>query len=336
MAFLMRVHGAGFGFTPFLETGKEIVTIIAGPLYHSAPNAYAMMGVRVNGTIILQPRFDPESMLQLIEQHRVTHLSMVPVMFNRLHRLPDDVKKKYDVSSLAFVVHNAAPCSPIVKRAMIEWWGPIIHETYGSTEVNMIALCNSPEWLAHPGTVGRILPDAIVRIVDAEDNDLPVRGVGEILARQKGGPDFTYHMDDAKRHAADRNGLIATGDVGYVDEDGFLYLCDRANDMIISGGVNIYPAEIEAELHKMPGVEDCAVFGIPDEEFGEAVCAFVQPSTGAKLSVQDVQLHLRERLAGFKVPKRVEFATTLPREDSGKIFKRRLREPFWEGLERKI
>jgi long-chain acyl-CoA synthetase len=335
-AFLLRVHGRGFGFTSFLETSRKIVVAVCGPMYHAAPNAYCMMAARVGADVVLQPRFDPEGLLALIEQHRVTHMSMVPIMFNRLQRLPEEVKRKYDLSSLSYIVHNAAPCSPAVKRAMLEWWGPIIHESYGSTETNLVAFCTPEEWLSHPGTVGRIIPDAIVRILDADAKELPAGEIGEIAARQTGGPDFTYHGDDGKRRAADRDGLIATGDIGYVDPEGFLYLCDRASHMIISGGVNIYPAEIEAELHKMPGVEDCAVFGIPDEEFGEAVCAIVQPVPGKTLAARDVQSYLRERLAGFKVPKRVEFSDLLPREDSGKIFKRKLRDPFWVGLERRI
>lgn len=335
-AFLMRVHGRGFGFTSFLEAGRKIVVAICGPMYHAAPLAYCMMAARVGADVVLQTRFDPEELLALIERHSVTHMSMVPIMFNRLQRLPDAVKRKYHVSSLSYVVHNAAPCSPAVKRAMLDWWGPIIHESYGSTETNLVAFCTPEEWLSYPGTVGRIIPDAVVRILGADGKELPAGQIGEIAARQIGGPDFTYHGDEAKRRAADRDGLIATGDIGYVDPDGFLYLCDRASHMIISGGVNIYPAEIEAELHKMPGVEDCAVFGIPDEEFGEAVCAFVQPQIGKTLAARDVQSYLRERLAGFKVPKRVEFTELLPREDSGKIFKRKLRDPFWEGLDRRI
>lgn len=335
-AVAQRVHTTGFGFASAIAACKPIVTVVTGPMYHSAPNAYGMMAARLGGTVILQPRFDAEGLLKLIETYRVTHLHMVPIMFNRLLRLPEEVKKKYDLSSLVWVIHAAAPCPAPIKRAMIEWWGPIINEYYGSTETSMVAFCTAEEWLAHPGTVGRALPDTIVRIVDADGKELPAGEIGEVVARQKGGTDFTYHGDDAKRRAAEKAGLIAPGDVGYLDRDGFLYLCDRAKDMIISGGANIYPAEIEAELHKMPGVADCAVFGIPDEEFGEAVCAFVQPASGAQISEQDVKSYLRGLMAGYKVPKRVEFAAELPREDSGKIFKRKLREPFWAGLERRI
>ena len=275
-------------------------------------------------------------MLQLIEKHRVTHIHMVPIMFNRLLKLPDAVKTKYDLSSLKFIIHAAAPVSPPIKRAMIEWWGPVINEYYGSTEVGIVVFCDAEQWLAHPGTVGKPLPESDVRVVDASGNTLAPREIGEVLARTRTIADFTYHKDDQKRRDSEKAGLIAPGDVGYFDEDGFLYLCDRAKDMVISGGVNIYPAEIEAELHKMPGVADCAVFGIPDEEFGEGLCAVIQKQPGVELRADDVKAYLRAHVAGFKVPKKIEFMAELPREDSGKIFKRKLREPYWEGLERRI
>ena len=199
-----------------------------------------------------------------------------------------------------------------------------------------MTFCTAEDWLAHPGTVGKAWPEADVRVVDAEGNSLPAGEIGEVVARIRGMSDFTYHGDDQKRRDSEKAGLIAPGDVGYFDKDGFLYLCDRAKDMIISGGVNIYPAEIEAELSKMPGVADCAVFGIPDEEFGEAVYAVVQPSEGWDLNQAGVKAYLREHVAGYKMPRRVDLAAELPREDSGKIFKRKLREPFWAGLERRI
>ncbi|MFC3068960.1 acyl-CoA synthetase [Phenylobacterium soli] len=329
------VIARAFGFVGF-GTPDEIVTVMTGPMYHSAPNAYGLASARLGATVILEPRFDPEELLQMIERYRVTHLHMVPIMFNRLLKLPDDVKTKYDLSSLRFVVHAAAPCPAPVKRAMIEWWGPVINEYYGSTETSAVVFCTSEDWLRHPGTVGKAWPEADVRVIDAEGRTLPPHEVGEVVARIKGMADFTYHGDDQKRRDSEKVGLIAPGDVGYFDEDGFLYLCDRAKDMIISGGVNIYPAEIEGELAKMPGVADCAVFGIPDEEFGEGVCAFVQPMPGIDLTEQEVKTWLRGQVAGYKVPKRVEIAAELPREDSGKIFKRKLREPFWEGLDRRI
>ena len=324
----------GFGFAT--RAAADVVTVMVGPMYHSAPNAYGLLAARIGATVILEPRFDPEELLQLIERYKVSHLHMVPIMFNRLLRLPDAVKAKYDLSSLEFVVHAAAPVSPPIKRSMIEWWGPVIYEYYGSTETSMVVGCTSKEWLAHPGTVGKPIGQAEILILDADGKPLGVGEIGEVVARNRHIPDFTYQGDDAKRRAAEKAGLIAPGDVGYLDADGYLYLCDRAKDMIISGGANIYPAEIEAELHKMPGVADCAVFGVPDEEFGEAVCAFVQPAPGADLTERDVRSYLREQIAGYKVPKTVHFREALPREDSGKIFKRKLRDPFWEGTGRSI
>ena len=326
----------GFGLTDYLAEPDRIVTVVTGPMYHSAPNAYGLSCARLGARVILEPRFDPEDLLRLIQTERVTHLHMVPIMFNRLVKLPEAVKAKYDVSSLRFVVHAAAPCPAPTKRAMIEWWGPVINEYYGATETGIVVFCNSAEWLAHPGTVGRPIPEADVRVIDEAGEALPPRAIGEVVAKVRTGSDFTYHGDDAKRRAAEKAGLIAPGDIGYFDEDGFLYLCDRAKDMIISGGVNIYPADIEAELHKMPGVADCAVFGIPDDDYGEAICAVVQPQPGAALGESEIRAYLRGVMAGYKVPKKVAFMAELPREDSGKIFKRKLREPYWEGLDRRI
>ena len=331
-----RIITLCFGFADHLDDPSRIVTVVTGPMYHSAPNAYGMVAARLGATVILEPRFDPEELLRIIEARKVTHLHMVPIMFNRLLKLPDAVKAKYDLSSLRFVVHAAAPCPAPTKRAMIAWWGPVINEYYGATETGPVTFCTAEEWLAHPGTVGRRVPEAEVLVLDKDENPLPAREIGEVAARVRTIADFTYHGDDQKRRDAERAGLITPGDIGYFDEDGFLYLCDRAKDMIISGGVNIYPAEIEAELHKMPGVADCAVFGIPDDEYGEAVCAAVQPLPGASLDEIGVKAFARRHMAGYKAPKTVEFHAELPREDSGKIFKRKLREPHWAGLDRRI
>lgn len=314
----------------------KIVSVMTGPMYHSAPNAYGLLGARIGINLHLEARFDPEDLLRMIQDLRVTHLHMVPIMFNRLLKLPDDVKRKYDLSSLEFVVHAAAPCPAPIKRAMIEWWGPVIYEYYGATETGGVVFCNSEQWLSHPGTVGKPLAGAEVKVIDAQGRSLPAGEIGEVVAKFPGVADFTYHRDHAKRVATEKAGLIAPGDIGYFDKDGFLYLCDRAKDMIISGGVNIYPAEIEAVLHKFPGIADCAVFGIPDDEYGEAIHAAVQLQPGAALSEGDVKAYLREHVSGFKVPKTISFHTDLPREDSGKIFKRKLREPFWANRSTRI
>jgi long-chain acyl-CoA synthetase len=324
-----------FGFKGHGAPG-EIVSAVTGPMYHSSPSTHGRLSAQIGAKVVLQPRFDAEDLLRLIERERVTHLHMVPMMFIRLLNLPDEVKRKYDVSSLRFVAHGAAPCPPPVKRAMIDWWGPVIYEYYGGTEISIVTCCSTEEWLAHPGSVGRPVPGARVRVIDESGDDLPPGEAGEVVARNPGMADFTYHGDDQKRRDAEKAGLISLGDVGYFDREGYLYLCDRARDMIISGGVNIYPAEIEAELLKMPGVADCAVFGVPDAEYGEAVCAHVQPASPGAVDAEGVKAWLRGLIAGFKVPKRVEIVAQLPREDSGKIFKRKLREPYWTGLERRI
>jgi len=334
MAVSASLLARNFGFAG--HDPERIIAAMVGPMYHSAPNAYGLSAARLGAKLILQPRFDAEDLLRLIEAERITHIHMVPIMFNRLIKLPEAVRARHDLSSLVDVVHAAAPCPAPTKRAMIDWWGPVISEYYGSTETGAVVHCTAAQWLAHPGTVGRPFPEADVRVIDAAGNVLGPREIGEVVARVPTSADFTYHGDDQKRRDAEKVGLIAPGDIGYFDEDGFLYLCDRAKDMIISGGVNIYPAEIEAELHKMPGVADCGVFGIPDEEYGEAVCAVVQPQPGADLTEAGVRAYLRGCVAGYKVPKRVDFHAELPREDSGKIFKRKLREPYWAGLDRRI
>jgi long-chain acyl-CoA synthetase len=298
-----------------------------GPMYHSAPAAYGMGSARLGLSMVLQPRFEAEDMLRLIDRHKVSHMHIVPTMFVRLLRLPDEVKRRYDLSSLRWVTHGAAPCAPAVKRQMIEWWGPVINEYYGGTETGIVVWHDSQEALAKPGTVGHVVDGATLRIVDAEGRDVKQGEVGEIYLRGPDLPDFTYNNDDAKRCEVALGNLVTLGDVGYQDADGYLFLCDRKRDMIISGGVNIYPAEIESVLIQMPGVRDCAVFGIPDEEFGEQICAHVEPEAGASLDVSEVRGYLARHLARYKVPRCVEFSATLPREDSGKIFKRKLRAP---------
>jgi long-chain acyl-CoA synthetase len=286
--------------------------------------------------MVLQPRFEAEDMLRLIDRHKVSHMHIVPTMFVRLLRLPDDVKRRYDLSSLRWITHGAAPCAPAVKRQMIEWWGPVINEYYGATETGIVVWHDSQAALAKPGTVGRVVEGAAMRIVDAEGRDVKRGEVGEIYLRGPHLAEFTYNNDDAKRREIALGDLVTVGDVGYQDADGYVFLCDRKRDMIISGGVNIYPAEIESVLIQMPGVRDCAVFGIPDEEFGEQICAHVEPQAGAAIDAAAVRGYLGQHLARYKVPKVVEFSAALPREDSGKIFKRKLRAPYWEKAGRSI
>lgn len=307
-----------------------------GPLYHSAPNSFGLRAGKLGGVLVLMPRFEPEEFLRVIEREKIDTIFMVPTMFIRLMKLPKIVRDKYDMSSLRHVIHAAAPCPADVKRAMIDWWGPVIYEFYGSTESGAVTFATSEDALQKPGTVGKIAPGAELRFIGDDGRELPQGEIGEIYSRIAGNPDFTYHNKPEKRDEIDRDGFITSGDVGYIDADGYVFISDRKRDMVISGGVNIYPAEIEAVLLAVPGVHDCAVFGIPDAEFGETLMAVVQPSSGVTLDVAAVRAELAKSLAGYKVPKHIEVHADLPREDSGKIFKRRLRDPYWTKAGRQI
>jgi long-chain acyl-CoA synthetase len=313
-----------------------MTALVSAPMYHSAPNSYAIGVAQEGGHLVIEERFDAEATLRLIAQHRISHAYLVPTMYVRLLRLPDDVKRRHDISSMRFVGSTGSPCAPDIKRAMIDWWGPGIHEAYGSSELGYMTRVDSAEALAKPGSAGKPLPGVQLAILDEQGQPLPQGQAGAIYVHQPAYADFSYVGNHAARQRMERNGLKTLGDVGYLDEDGYLFIVDRAADMCISGGVNIYPAEIEATLMLMPGVADCAVFGIPDAEFGEALAAVVQPAVDAQLDADQVQSYLRGRLAGFKVPKIVTFRSDMPREDTGKIFKRKLREPYWAGLTRRI
>ena len=310
--------------------------LLPGPLYHSAPNSFGLRSGRLGGALVLMPRFEPEEFLRLIQDEKIDTVFMVPTMFIRLMKLSEQVRRQYDMSSLRHIIHAAAPCPADVKRAMIEWWGPVIHEFYGSTESGAVTFASSEDALRKPGTVGKVSPGAELTFIGDDGSVLPQGEIGEIYSRIVGNPDFTYHNKPEKRAEIERDGFITSGDVGYIDEDGYVFLCDRKRDMVISGGVNIYPAEIEAVLHAVPGVHDCAVFGIPDEEFGEALMAVVEPQPGVALDLASIRARLKASLADYKVPKHIEIQSGLPREDSGKIFKRRLRDPYWERAGRRI
>jgi len=311
-------------------------TAVIGPMYHSVQSSYAQAAVRAGGSVFLLPRFDAEEVLRLIDGEKLTHLNLVPTMMNRLLQLPQPVRQKYDVSSLEFVIHGAAPCPPDIKRQMIQWWGPVIYEYYGTTEAGMVSRSSSAEWLQRPGTVGKAWPGRTLRIYDADGNIAPPNTEGEIYMSLGLVPNFTYHNAPSQRAAIERDGLITNGDIGYLDADGYLFLCDRKYDVVISGGVNIYPAEIEAVLAMHPAVQDAAVFGIPDSEYGEAVAAMVQPVAGLKVSGDELRAFVRKKLANFKVPRLIEIIDFLPRDDSGKIFKRVLRDRYWTATGRRI
>jgi long-chain acyl-CoA synthetase len=312
-------------------------TAIVGPLYHAGPNSGARLALEMADVVVVLPRFDAEQLLQVIEAHQLTHLSLVPVMLVRLLKLAPQVRARYKLSSLENVTHGGSPCPPDVRRAMIDWWGPILTETYGSTEAGLVTLCTSEEWLRFPGTVGQPLEGMSVRIVDEHGKLLPAGEVGEIYidAGENALP-FTYRNDPALRQRIERDGHITNGDMGYLNAEGYLFITDRKRDMVISGGVNIYPAEIEHVLLGCPDVIDAAVFGIPDAEYGEALAAAVVPAPGRLPSAESIQAYLRERLAGYKVPRVIDFHEALPREGMGKLFKNVLRAPYWEGSGRRI
>lgn len=310
--------------------------LICAPMYHGGPNSFALRAMRCAGVLVMPPRFNAEGMLADIEKYRITHMYAVSTMFVRLLALPPGTRNRYDISSLKSVIHGGSPCSPSVKRAMIEWWGPIISEYYGSTELGPLTLATSQEWLSHEGTAGRALPGVELEIHGEQGESLEPGKIGEICAVNHGMPEFTYLNRQADRDELQRGNLIATGDMGFLDENGFLFVCDRKKDMVISGGVNIYPAEIENVLMQMPGIEDCAIFGIPDEEYGESLAAYVQPAKQFEISEEQVREFLVGLVAGFKVPRIIEVRPDLPREDSGKIKKRLLRQPYWERAGRTI
>ena len=323
-AGLMSLVAEAFVYEP------GATTVLPAPLYHTAPNVAATFAAAMGMSMVIMPRFDAEELLRLIEAHRVSTVQVVPTMFIRMLRLPEEVRARYDLSSLKAVVHAAAPCPPDVKRAMIDWLGPVVREYYGGSEGGIWVYCDTEEWLAHPGTVGRPVPDAEIRVLDPFMNEVPAGETGLIYGRSpRVWPDFTYLGNDEKRRAIDAGeGFITVGDLGHVDADGYLYLSDRQSDMVISGGVNIYPAEIEACLQSLPGVADVAVFGIPDPDLGETLAAHVELLPGATLTAEEVRGHVARHLAKYKVPSVVVFEEKLPREDSGKLFKRRLKERY--------
>ncbi|ABF12387.1 acyl-CoA synthetase [Cupriavidus metallidurans] len=318
-----------YGLTPGVRA------LITGPLYHASPNAYGRQAITAADVLVLQSKFDPEETLAAIEKYRITNAVMVPTMFIRILKLPKEVRERYDVSSLKWVTHTGAPCPREVKQELMEWWGPVVYETYGGTEVGTATLATPDDWLNHPGSVGVPTPGTQIAFFGEDGKPVEDGTPGEIYMRVPAYADFTYLNHEEKRKSVERDGLISVGDVGYLKE-GRLYLCDRRSDMVISGGTNIYPAEIEMVLTQCPGVHDCAVFGIPDEDFGESLAAAVELMPGAELSASDIQKYLESHLAKYKVPRRIDFHASLPREDSGKIFKRRLRDPFWQAVGRKI
>jgi acyl-CoA synthetase (AMP-forming)/AMP-acid ligase II len=308
----------------------DMTYLSPAPMYHAAPLAFSNATLCFGGTVVVMEKFDPEHALSLVEKHSVTHSQWVPTMFSRMLKMDESVRSAYDLSSLEFAIHAAAPCPVPVKRQMIEWWGPIIHEYYAGSEGNGSTAIDSEQWLKKPGSVGRPM-GVEIHIIDEEGNDLPAGEVGGVFF--SGGGKFEYHNAPEKTAGSRMEGGRSTlGDVGYVDEDGYLFLTDRKAYMIISGGVNIYPQEIEDHLITHPKIADVAVFGTPNEDFGEEVKAVVQPMPGIPPddSLRDELLeHCRKGLAGFKVPRSVDFEAELPRLPTGKLYKRLLRDRYW-------
>jgi len=315
----------------------DSVYLSPAPLYHAAPLGWSMAVQALGGTVIMMERFDPEKALEYIQHYKVNIAQWVPTHFVRMLKLPEETRAKYDVSSLKAVFHAAAPCPVPVKQQMIDWWGPIIHEYYAGTEGNGFTAINSEEWLAHRGSVGKGLT-AAVKICDEEGNELPPRAEGMVYFA--GGGQFEYHNDPKKTaESLNRHGWSTLGDVGYLDEDGYLYLTDRKSFMIISGGVNIYPAEIENLLVTHPKVADVAVVGGPHEEMGEEVIAVIQPMAGFEAGPElaaEISAFARENLSHVKTPRRIDFMAELPRHATGKLYKRLIRDAYWGKTDSRI
>jgi long-chain acyl-CoA synthetase len=313
------------------------VHLTGSPLYHTAVLVYTSGSLHIGHTVVLMDKWTPEGCLDAIQKYRVTTSHMVPTQFHRLLALPNEVKARYDVSSLRHMVHSAAPCPIDVKRRMLQWWGPVIDEYYAASEGGG-TLVTPQEWLQYPGTVGRPWPGSAIRILDDDGNECPVGQPGTVymsLALS----DFNYHKDEKKTATNRRDGFFTVGDVGYLNEAGYLFLCDRKIDMIISGGANIYPAEVESVLLSHPKVADAAVFGIPDADWGEQVKAVVEPAAGVAPNAalaDEIMAFCLQHAAKYKCPKSIDFIETMPRDPNGKLYKRKLRDPYWQGHERAI
>jgi long-chain acyl-CoA synthetase len=330
----------GAGLANLLSIPADGVTLLCGPVYHSAQWAFSYLPLIAGSSVVMRQRFDPAEVLELIDRHAVTNVHLVPTQFHRLLSLDDATRSRFSGRSLKVVWHGAAPCPPHVKGRMIDWWGDVIHEYYGSTEGSIVTTASAKEWRERPGTLGKATPMVELRIV-ADDKTLAPPGVaGQIYVRNRMGGDFEYHKEPGK--TADVHlepGVFTFGDIGYLDADGYLFLSDRKIDMIISGGVNIYPAEIEAVLTAHPAVHDAAVFGIPNDEFGEEVKGAVQlkvPELASAELAGALIAHCRAHLAGYKAPRSIDFVAALPRHETGKLYKRLLRDKYWEGTGRKI
>ncbi len=315
----------------FFGLSADTIYLSTAPLYHAAPLGWTMTLHKLGGTVVLMNKFDPEAALAHIERYRCNAGQFVPTHFVRMLKLPDTVRARYDLSSMQVAIHAAAPCPVPVKRAMIDWWGPVIDEYYAGTEANGFTAIRTSDWLAHPGSVGRAIGEATLHICDDDGNDVPTGQDGVIYF--EGPRSFRYHNDPNKTaQSRNRHGWTTLGDIGHVDGEGYLYLTDRASFMIISGGVNIYPQEIENLIVTHPKVADVAVVGAPHDDMGEQVVAVVQPAdmahAGDALAAELIGF-CRASLSSVKVPRRIDFVAELPRHDTGKLYKRLLKDAYW-------
>jgi len=333
------VSGMMTGFLSMFDLVAEDdnVHICGSPLYHTAVLVFASSSLHFGHTVVLMDKWTPEGMLELIDRYKVTQSHMVPTQFNRLLSLPEEVRAKYDVSSLRSMVHAAAPCPIETKWKMLDWWGETIYEYYAATEGGG-TLCKPAEWKKYPGTVGQAWPNADIRIYDDDEKQLGANKVGTVYMRL-GTADFEYK--DAKKKTRENriDNYFTVDDIGEMNDEGYLFLRDRKNDMIISGGANLYPAEIEAEMIQHPQIADVAVFGIPNDDWGEEVKAVVELCEGTEATDEiraDIFEFLKPRLAKMKTPRSIDFIDTLPRDPNGKLYKRKLRDPYWEAAGRKI
>ena len=312
----------------------DAVHLVTSPMYHSAPCAHTQFALHLGHTVVITPRFDPVNILELIERYQVSNAMMVPTMFHRMLQLPDEIRARFDVSSLRQVIHTGAACPVAVKQGIMDWWGPVLYEYYGSTESTIAFSVKPHDWLARPGTVGRPAPGFEARILGERGEELPAGEQGMIYFKSVMAG-FQYRKDPAKTAASMRGEWYAPGDIGFMDKDGFLFLCDRRTDLIVSGGVNIYPAEIEAALLEHPAVADVAVIGVPDEEWGHNVVALVQlaegVTSGPALTAELIE-HCGPRIARFKHPKVIEYREELPRTPTGKLSRSRVRQEYLDAL----
>ncbi|MEW6267964.1 MAG: AMP-binding protein [Thermodesulfobacteriota bacterium] len=316
--------------------GADDVHLVAGPVYHTAPGSGGQMHLSLGATIVIMPRFDAEECLRLIERHRVTNAQMVPAMFFRILGLPEEVRRRHDLSSVRKILHAAAPCPIAVKQRIMEVFPPgTVWEFYGASEGGGTRI-SPEEWLERPGSVGRPWPGLAVKVLDEDGRECAPREVGTIYLSLAQGAGFAYSGADGKTRAAFRGEFFTVGDMGWLDEDGYLYIADRKIDMIITGGANVYPAEVEQVLYRHPKVLDVAVIGVPDDEMGEAVKAIVELRPGEQATAQELIEFCRRDLAHYKCPKTVDLVAELPREPQGKVLKRELRERYWAGRDRRV